>query len=127
MTPRRADDRSNRRRSPRQEDLGRSEFADGDFDDPRDEYLDTGEFDDDQDDPREEDIEAGDDDEPGAYCPECGAGVFELANRCPDCGRDITPASRPPWRFARSIFLPLSLVLLVTAALVIPMAGFVCR
>ena len=39
MTPRRADDRSNRRRSPRQGDSGRSEFADGDFDDPRDESL----------------------------------------------------------------------------------------
>lgn len=98
----------------------------------------AGSFPDDQDDPRDEDMDAdefddtdgsddGDDDEPGAYCPACGAGVYEMANRCPSCERDITPTSRPPQRSARSVLIPAALIVLLAAALLFPVGGYVCR
>jgi predicted RNA-binding Zn-ribbon protein involved in translation (DUF1610 family) len=61
----------------------------------RDWRDDESEFDDDPEGPQECDL-AEDDDESATFaCPECGADVYEDADRCPACGRWVSVSSAP--------------------------------
>jgi hypothetical protein len=59
-----------------------------------------------------------------AYCPECGAEIYDQAEICPDCGAYLTrgPISRPPvedWFRRRWILLIVIVVIVAFLMLVI--------
>lgn len=56
-----------------------------------------------------------DDDDATLPCPDCGAVIYESADRCPKCGHHISPGrawrERKPWWLVAGVVLCLLIVL----------------